>query len=87
MNAAMKSDKLVEWELVGKLEIDSLVANDKWGLVPRTSEMHSLQKKWVLKTKTDANGEVERYKACVVACGNKQKFGDSYTLTFAASWA
>ena len=36
------------------------------------------------KTKTDANGNVERYKARLAACGNKQLFGVIYTLTFAA---
>nr|CCA15801.1 hypothetical protein TcasGA2_TC004282 [Albugo laibachii Nc14] len=39
---------------------------------------------WVLKTKTDANGDVERYKARLVTCGNEQLSGVDYTLTFAA---
>ena len=37
-----------------------------------------------LPTKTDANGDIERYKARLVVCGNEQVFGVGYTLTFAA---
>ena len=45
---------------------------------------HVLHNKWVFKTKTDADGNVERYKASLVVCGNEQLFGIDYTLTFAA---
>ena len=37
--------------------------------------------KWVFKTKTDADGEVERYKAQLVAQGFSQKFGTDYNET------
>uniref|UniRef100_A0AAV1TTK9 Reverse transcriptase Ty1/copia-type domain-containing protein n=1 Tax=Peronospora matthiolae TaxID=2874970 RepID=A0AAV1TTK9_9STRA len=35
-------------------------------------------------TKTDAQGDLERLKARLVACGNEQVLGVDYTLTFAA---
>ena len=43
-----------------------------------------LHNKCVFRTKTDADGNVEIYKARLVAFGNEQLFGIDYTLTFAA---
>ena len=43
-----------------------------------------MHNKWVYKTKNDANGDIERYKARLVVCGNEEVFGADYTLTFAA---
>uniref|UniRef100_A0AAV1UYA7 Reverse transcriptase Ty1/copia-type domain-containing protein n=1 Tax=Peronospora matthiolae TaxID=2874970 RepID=A0AAV1UYA7_9STRA len=83
-NMAMKSDKRVEWKRAASAKIDSLKANSTWELVPRTQEMRPLHTKWVFKTKTDADGNIERCKARMVACGNEQSFGKDYTLTFAA---
>lgn len=80
----MKCDKCLEWERAAHAEIDSLEANDTWEMVTRTKEMRPLHTKWVFKTKTDADGNIERYKARMVACGNEQSFGKVYTLTFAA---
>lgn len=37
-----------------------------------------------LFTKTDADVNIERYEARMLACGNEQWFGKDYTLTFAA---
>ena len=39
--------------------------------------------KWVFKIKTDGHGKVARFKARLVVCGYRQKFGRDYTLTFA----
>ena len=35
-------------------------------------------------TKTNANGDIERYKVRLLVCGNEQVFGVDYNLTFAA---
>ena len=43
---------------------------------------HVLHNKWVYKTKTDANGYIERYKDRLVVCGNEQVLRVKYTLTF-----
>ena len=80
----MKGNKRVEWERAAKADTDSLVPNDTWEVVSRTDEMRPLHTKWVFETKTDAIGNVERYKARMVACGNEQSLGENYTLTFAA---
>ena len=43
-----------------------------------------LHTKWVYKTKRDADGNLGRYKARLVACGNEQVFDLDYNFTFAA---
>ena len=43
-----------------------------------------LHNKWVYKSKTDANGDIERYMAQLVVYENEQVFGVDYNLTFAA---
>ena len=65
-------------------ELDSLKANDVWEVVVLPRKAHILHNKWVYKPKTDANGDIERYKAWLVVCGNEQVFGVYYNLAFAA---
>lgn len=65
-------------------EIAALQGNDVWTIVKRPPGTHALHTKWVYKTKTDAQGDLERLKARLVACGNEQVLSVHYTLTFAA---
>nr|CCA23041.1 pol polyprotein putative [Albugo laibachii Nc14] len=51
----------------------------KW-MTAVSEEVNTLGKKGI---KMDANGDVEQYKARLVACGNENLFGVHYTLTFA----
>ena len=48
-------------------EMKSLERNDVWDLVELPKECRAVGSKWVFKTKTDANGHVERYKARLIA--------------------
>ena len=65
-------------------ELEALESNNVWRLIKRPSNSNTLHTKRVYKTKTTADGDVERLKARLVACGNEQVFGVDYVLTFAA---
>uniref|UniRef100_A0AAV1VL46 Reverse transcriptase Ty1/copia-type domain-containing protein n=1 Tax=Peronospora matthiolae TaxID=2874970 RepID=A0AAV1VL46_9STRA len=81
---AMKSGQRDQWQVAMTEELDALEANDVWKIVVPPRNAHVLHNKWVYKTKTDANGNIERCKARLVVCGNDQVFGIDYNLTFAA---
>ena len=65
-------------------EIAALEINDVWRVTKRSPDANAPHSKWVLKTKTGADGELERYEARPVACSNEQVLGVDYNLTFAA---
>ena len=63
-------------------ELGSLSANEVWDLVELPEGRRIVGSKWVFRTKRDANGAVERYKARLVAQGCSQKYGQDYDETF-----
>ena len=65
-------------------EMRALEDNDVWKVEVPPKGSHVLHTKWVFKTKLDADGEIGRFKAKLVACGNEQVFGVDYGLTLAA---
>ncbi|CAK9827765.1 Retrovirus-related Pol polyprotein from transposon TNT 1-94 [Anthophora retusa] len=57
--------------------------NRTWILVPRPKDKKVLTNKWVFKTKIKPDGEIEKYKARLVARGHTQKYGIDYEDIFA----
>ncbi|PKU76638.1 Retrovirus-related Pol polyprotein from transposon TNT 1-94 [Dendrobium catenatum] len=78
-NQAMKSD---HWLLAMHAEFEALTNQATWSLVPAPPNKPVLGCKWTFKTKLLPNGQVDRYKARLVALGYDQKFGINYTETF-----
>lgn len=63
-------------------EIDAIERNDTWELCDLPSEHKTIGVKWVFKTKFNEKGEVDKYKARLIAKGYKQKYRIDYTEVF-----
>ena len=64
-------------------EIESLLSNHTWELVPAPPGSTIIPVKWIFKTKRGPDGRVERYKARLVAKGFKQVEGIDYNEVYA----
>ena len=63
-------------------EIDSIERNNTWDLVYLPEGKNSIGVKWFYKTKMNAKGDIEKYKARLVAQGFSQQPGIDYNETF-----
>lgn len=60
-------------------EIQAIEKNDTWVLTELPTSTNKIGVKWVNKIKFNENGELDKYKACLVAKGNTQQHGVDYT--------
>ena len=67
---------------VMKDEISSMSSNRIWDLIEFPNGAKAIECKWVFKTKKDSLGNIERYKARLVAKKFTQKEGINYKETF-----
>lgn len=65
-----------------KEEIDSLEENFTWSLVELPNRSKPVSTRWVFRVKRDANGEIQQYKARLIARGFSQREGIDYNETF-----
>ena len=63
-------------------KIDSIERNDTWELCDLPNGHKIIGVKWVFKTKLKENGEMDKYKARLVAKDYKQQYGVDYTEVF-----
>ena len=71
-----------KWTQVIKKEIEALLKNNTWTIVPLPKGKKAVECKWVFSIKHKANGTVERYKARLVEKGYTQTYGVDYQETF-----
>eukprot|EP00253_Pinus_taeda_P028648 PITA_28648 len=64
-------------------EINAIERNKTWDLVELPKGKEVIGVKWVYKTKSNAEGKIERHKARLVVKGYKQQHGRDYEETFA----
>ena len=65
-----------------KDEMNSMASNGVWNLVELPDGAKAIRCKWVFKTKKDSLGNIERYKARLIAKGFTQNEGIDYKETF-----
>ena len=65
-NEALKDDY---WKQAMKEELDHIVKNETWELVPRPADKNVTGTKWVFRNKMNEQGEVVRNKARLVCKG------------------
>ena len=71
------------WKKAIQEEMDSLEKNETWDIVERPPGTNVVGSKWIFKEKRDADGEISRYKARLVAQGFSQQEGVDYDDTYA----
>ncbi|GJQ96985.1 retrovirus-related pol polyprotein from transposon TNT 1-94 [Tanacetum coccineum] len=76
---ALESDK---WLGAINAEMQSMKDNKVWRLVDLPSNGKTVRSKWLFKKKTNMDGNVHTYKACLVAKGFTQTYGVDYEETF-----
>lgn len=64
-------------------EIKSIEKNGTWILTDLPTGAKKIEVKWVYKTKLNEHGEIEKYKAHLVAKGYVQEYGIDYFDVFA----
>ena len=76
---AIQSSDSQKWIDAMNEEYKSMQDNDVWDLVPLPEGVKPIGCKWIFKTKRDLKGDVERYKAHLVAKGFTQKEDIDFT--------
>lgn len=79
---AMKSVEAEKWKAAMHEELEALAKNNVWNLIESPNDRRIVDNKWTFKLKRDANGNVQRYKARLVARGFTQRKGIDFTETF-----
>jgi hypothetical protein len=80
---AVSGPQKKQWEAAISNELRSLAENNVWELVDTPKSVNIVSNKWVFKVKRQPSGQIERYKARLVARGFSQKYKIDYQETFA----
>ncbi|KAI5351223.1 hypothetical protein L3X38_004114 [Prunus dulcis] len=79
---AMESEKNQHWFAAMESKLESMSKNGVWSLDELPSGSKPTGCKWVYKTKRNAQGKIDRYRARLVAKGFTQQEGVDYNETF-----
>nr|KYP45533.1 Copia protein [Cajanus cajan] len=71
------------WRKFMDVEIHAMEKNETWELTNLPVDKRPIGVKWVYKTKHKPSGEIDRFKARLMAKGYKQKSGIDYFEVFA----
>lgn len=82
MKEAKQRSDWPQWKGAINEEYSSLMKNGTWTLCKLPGNRRAISCKWVFKLKQKANGEVDKYKARLVARGFTQSKGFDYNETY-----
>jgi len=80
---AISGPNSTQWAKAIAEELEAHDSNGTWQVVDRPKKANTLSAKWVFVIKRDQMGNVERFKARLVARGFEQRYGIDYVDTFA----
>jgi len=69
------------WDEAMRTELENIKAQNTWSVVKRPRDANVVGCKWVFALKRDQKGNIQRFKARLVAEGFKQKYGVDYFET------
>jgi hypothetical protein len=72
---AIESTNSSKWQVSMEDDLKSMDSNDVWDLVEFPNGAKRVGCKWVYKTKYDSKGNIEQFKAILVAKGFTQREG------------
>ncbi|KAG8857839.1 hypothetical protein FRB96_005558 [Tulasnella sp. 330] len=77
---AMKRDDKEKWQEAAEKEMKAHMENGTWELVKLPGDRKAIGSRWVFKIKRDAEGNIDRYKARLVAQGFSQRPGQDFHI-------
>ncbi|CAI7902650.1 unnamed protein product, partial [Closterium sp. NIES-54] len=83
LKEALESSDAEEWTKAMESELKSIEENGTWELVELPEGRKAITSKWLFNIKSDANGNIKRYKSRLVAKGYQQKEKVDYKELFA----
>jgi hypothetical protein len=83
IDEVLKSVFKKEWIDAMQEEMNSLKANQTWELVNKPPDKNIVGSRWVYKSKRSRDGNINCFKARLVAQGFSQRFGQDYDEVFA----
>ena len=72
-----------DWQSAIQSEIKSILKNKTWDVVDRPKGKRSITAKWIFKVKQNMHGDINKFKARLVARSFQQQEGIDYHDVFA----